>query len=178
MATLAPKAPPTKTQAAGAGALIAIAGAAMAAILSPMVARFEDGPRGPALVPYRDIVGIWTQCSGETLGVTATSAKETLQGCAIKLDRRLAGFATGVATRNPALRGHDNQWAAATSLAYNIGLDAYGRSTVARRFSAGQWRAACDAMLMWNRAGGRVVQGLINRRAAERALCLKELPHD
>ncbi len=158
------------------GALAALAGTAMAALCTTMVASWEDGPKGPALVPYRDIVGVWTQCSGETLGVTASSPPETRQGCAVKLDKRLASFAQGVATCTPNLRGHDAQWAAATSLAYNIGIAGYCRSTVDRRFDAGQWRSACDAMLMWDKAGGKRVQGLANRRAAERALCLTGLP--
>lgn len=151
-------------------------GLAAAALTTPFVSKWEDGPKGPALMPYRDIVGIWTQCSGETLNVTATSPKETPEGCAIKLDKRLAGFAQAVATCTPAIRGRDAQWAAATSLAYNIGTGAYCRSTVDRRFDAGQWRAGCDAFLLWNKAGGRVVAGLANRRSAERELCLKGLP--
>jgi lysozyme len=55
-------------------------------------------------------------------------------------------------------------------------VKAYCGSTVDRRFDARQWAAACDAFLMWNKAGGRVVAGLANRRAAERALCMKDLP--
>lgn len=156
-------------------ALGAACGVTMAAICGPLVSGWENGPKGPALVPYRDIVGVWTQCSGETLHVTAATPAETAEGCAIKLDKRLAGFAQAVAACTPSLRGHDPQWAAATSLAYNIGSAAYCRSTVDRRFDAGQWRAACDAMLAWDKAGGRVVRGLANRRAAERSLCLKGL---
>lgn len=157
-------------------ALAITMGVAAAALTTPFVARWEDGPSGPALVPYRDIVGVWTQCSGETLGVTARSPKETPVGCAVKLDRRLAGFAQAVASCTPSLRGRDYQWAAATSLAYNIGTAAYCKSTVDRRFDAGNWREACDAFLMWNRAGGKVVAGLTNRRRAERDLCLTSLP--
>jgi lysozyme len=156
-------------------ALAIAMGVAAAAITAPFVAGWESGGK-QHLVPYRDIVGVWTQCEGETLGVTATSPAETPAGCAIKLDKRLAGFAQGVVACSPWLRGRDNQWAASTSLAYNIGITAYCRSTVDRRFDAGQPRAACDAFLMWNRAGGRVVAGLTNRRRAERALCLKGLP--
>lgn len=156
-------------------ALAAAMGLAGAAILTPFVSGWESGGT-QHLVPYRDIVGVWTQCDGETLGVTATSPAETPAGCAIKLDKRLAGFAQGVAGCSPGLRGHDYQWAAATSLAYNIGTTAYCGSTVDRRFDARQWAAACDAFLMWNKAGGKVVAGLVNRRAAERALCLQDLP--
>jgi lysozyme len=155
-------------------ALTAVMGLAAATITAPFVSGWESGGR-QHLVPYRDIVGVWTQCDGETLGVTATSPTETPEGCAIKLDKRLAGFARSVAACTPSLRGQDARWAAATSLAYNIGTAAYCRSTVDRRFDAGNARGACDAFLMWNRAGGRVVAGLTNRRRAERALCLKGL---
>lgn len=157
-----------------AGALAGIVGVAAAAILTPFVAGWESGGKDH-LVPYRDIVGVWTQCHGETLNVTATTPAETPEGCAIKLDTRLAGFAQGVVACTPSLKGRDEQWAAATSLAYNIGIAAYCKSTVDRRFDAGDAKGACDAFLMWNKAGGKVVPGLNNRRVAERALCLKGL---
>ena len=54
------------------------------------------------------------------------------------------------------LAGHDPQIIAASSLTYNIGVAAYNRSTVARRFSAGDWRGACDAFLAFSYAGGRM----------------------
>lgn len=171
----APADAPRSSQKKPLTALAAAVGIAGAAILAPFVSGWESGGQ-QHLLPYRDIVGVWTQCDGETLGISATSPKETPEGCALKLDRRLAGFAQGVVACSPGLRGHDNQWAAATSLAYNIGSSAYCSSTVDRRFDARQWAAACDAFLMWNKAGGKVAAGLANRRAAERALCLKELP--
>lgn len=153
--------------------LAAAAGAAMALICAPFVAGWESGGR-QHLTAYRDMVGVWTICDGETRGVTAGMI-ETPAGCAIRLDTRLAEFAGGVARCTPALRGRDEEWAAATSLAYNIGLATYCRSTVDRRFDAGDDRGACDAFLMWNKAGGKVVRGLARRRAAERALCLAGL---
>lgn len=153
-------------------ALAITMGVAAAAITTPFVSNWESGGQ-QYLVPYRDIVGVWTQCDGETLGVTAASPKETAEGCALKLDKRLAGFAQAVVACTPSLRGRDEAWAAATSLSYNIGTGAYCKSTVDRRFDTGDGRGACDAFLMWNKAGGREVAGLTNRRRAERALCLK-----
>jgi lysozyme len=32
---------------------------------------------------------------------------------------------------------------------------------------------ACQQILRWNRAGGQVVQGLVNRRQAEYKLCIQ-----
>lgn len=154
------------------GALVGIVGVTAAAILTPLITKWESGGKDH-LVPYRDIVGVWTQCHGETLNVKATTPAETPEGCALKLDNRLAGFAQSVVKCTPVLRGKDEEWAAATSLSYNIGTNAYCKSSVDRLFDAGKPRAACDAFMLWNKAGGRPVQGLTNRRAAERALCLK-----
>lgn len=161
---------PANTKAVG---LAGVIGAGAAALLTLTVTTWEDGPKGPALTPYRDIVGVWTQCSGETKGVTANSPRQTIEGCRVKLDTRLArDFAPQVLACTPSLRGHDYRLAAAISLAYNVGTGAYCRSTVDRRFDAGDIRGACDAFLMWNKAGGRVIRGLDNRRRAERDLCL------
>jgi lysozyme len=154
-----------------AGALVGAVGVAAAAILSPFVSGWESGGK-QHLTAYQDIVGVWTLCDGETLGVKKGDT-DTAEGCAIRLDTRLAGFAQEVGKCTPSLKGKDEQWAAATSLAYNIGTGAYCKSTVDRQFDAGNPRAACDAFLMWDKAGGKRIQGLANRRAAERALCLK-----
>ena len=68
---------------------------------------------------------------------------------------------------------NDNQLAACTSLAYNIGLAAFRGSTLLRKLNDGDYQGAADQFPVWNKAGGRVVQGLVNRRAAERDLFLK-----
>lgn len=56
---------------------------------------------------------------------------------------------------------------ALVSLCYNIGASAFKRSTVVRELNQRKYQAACKAIGMWNKAGGRVVQGLVNRRKAE-----------
>lgn len=65
-----------------------------------------------------------------------------------------------------------NEYDAAIQLSYNIGQTAFCKSTVVKRWNAGDYAGGCEAFLMWNRAGGKVVQGLVNRRQKERALCL------
>lgn len=64
-----------------------------------------------------------------------------------------------------------NQYDALLLLMYNIGVTALSKSTVLKRVNAG---APADqirtAWLMWNKAGGKVIQGLINRRNKELAL--------
>jgi lysozyme len=166
-----PATPASVSKPVKAGALVGAVGIAAAAILSPFVSGWESGGK-QHLTAYQDIVGVWTLCDGETLGVKKGDT-DTAEGCAIRLDTRLAGFAQEVAKCTPSLKGKDELWASATSLAYNIGTGAYCKSTVDRQFDAGNSRAACDAFLMWDKAGGKRVQGLANRRAAERTLCLK-----
>jgi lysozyme len=150
------------------GKLVSLIGTGAAAALLTLVGTWE-GKRND---PYRDIVGVWTVCYGETHAVMKRYSDEE---CRSMLADRLADYAAPVLTRNPELRGHDDQLVAATSLSYNIGQAAYAKSTVAKRFTAGDWKGACDAMLAWRFAGGREVTGLLNRRRAERAICLKGL---
>ena len=127
---------------------------------------------GLSLKAYPDIVGVPTICYGETknvkLGQTATK-----EYCDSQLSARLIEFNQGVEScvTRP-LR--DNERIAFVSLSYNIGTSAFCKSTVVRRFNAGDKAGACDAILMWNRAGGKVVQGLTNRRKQEREICLKD----
>ena len=67
---------------------------------------------------------------------------------------------------------NENQFAAFVSLAYNIGVGAFQKSSALRRFNAGQIMEVPAAMRMWKKAGGKVVQGLVNRREAEVKLFL------
>ena len=59
------------------------------------------------------------------------------------------------------------------SWTYNVGVGAACGSTLVRLANAGALRGACDQLLRWNRAGGKIVRGLTNRREAERQLCLE-----
>jgi GH24 family phage-related lysozyme (muramidase) len=60
------------------------------------------------------------------------------------------------------------QFDALVSFHYNTG--AIGRATLTRRHRAGDYAGAAREFARWNRAGGRVLPGLVRRRAAEAAL--------
>lgn len=62
--------------------------------------------------------------------------------------------------------------AAILSFTYNVGGGALCRSSVARYLNQGDISRACDALLLYDRANGKVIPGLENRRKAERQLCL------
>lgn len=142
--------------------------AAALAIAVPVIAQWE----GKENDPYQDIVGVWTVCYGETRGIERRSYTDA--ECTAMLNDAAGEFGERVLARNPNLADHPNALAAATSLSYNIGSNAYAGSTAARRFERGDIRGGCEAMRWFNRAGGRVVRGLVNRREAEYQICIRD----
>lgn len=154
------------------GPLAALIGTVAAAGLYMTIPE-DEGTRYTA---YQDIVGVWTICQGDTKNVRPGMV-ETPEGCRKRLESQLLAHAGPVMTCTPRLAepGRDYQRWAAVSLAYNIGTGAYCRSSIDRAFDAGQWRAGCNAILKYNKAGGRVIRGLQLRRERERAICLKGL---
>lgn len=141
--------------------------AAMAAAVA-IVGAWE----GVKLVAYRDVVGIPTVCFGETRGVKMGD-RYTMDECKVMLGDALIDFEEGMrrCMKEPD-KVPDGAYVAILSWAYNVGTGAACRSTLVRKLNEGDIKGACDQLLNWNRAGGRVVKGLTNRRAAERKLCL------
>jgi lysozyme len=124
---------------------------------------------------YRDVIGVPTVCFGETRGVHLGDVY-TVEQCKTMLGDALVEFESGLRTclgRPDSIP--DKSYVAMLSLAYNIGIGAFCKSSVTRLVNAGDLRGACNAFPLFNKAGGRVVQGLVNRRAEERVLCLQGL---
>lgn len=63
---------------------------------------------------------------------------------------------------------NQHQFDALVSLTYNIGQGAFRDSTLLRKLNAKDYLGAAAQFDVWNRGGGRVLQGLVNRRAVER----------
>ncbi len=138
-----------------------------------MAIALVGGWEGLRTQAYRDVVGIPTVCFGETRGVKMGD-RYTVAQCKEMLGSRLVEFETAMRRCLVAPdRIPDKPYVAMLSLSYNIGSSAFCKSTVARKANAGDLRGACDAFLAWNKAGGRVVQGLVNRRIEERKMCLE-----
>ncbi|WP_336800304.1 lysozyme [Kaistia sp. MMO-174] len=149
------------------------AGAVTAA--GALAVAFVGAWEGMRTTAYRDVVGIPTVCFGETRGVKMGD-RYTADQCREMLGDGLAEFEAGIRKCLVAPdKIPDKPYVAFLSLSYNIGQKAFCGSTVARRANAGDLRGACEAIVVWNKAGGRVVAGLVNRRAAERAMCLEGL---
>jgi lysozyme len=134
---------------------------------------FVGGKEGVSTKAYRDIVGVPTICFGETRGVKMGDTA-TMDECKAMLGDALVEFEGNMRAclTNPD-KIPDKPYVAFLSLSYNIGSRAFCGSTVARKANAGDLIGACNAMLVWNKAGGRVIKGLSLRRAEERRMCLE-----
>lgn len=121
---------------------------------------------------------VWTACHGETNGITG-GMRFTTRQCEEMLARQLLRYRDGLheyfTPETKQTRLTPQRDAAYTSLAYNAGIRGIGRSTATRRLNAGNIRGGCQALTWWNKAGGRVIRGLVNRRSEEYALCMEGL---
>lgn len=131
------------------------------------------GFEGERHTVYRDIVGKATYCIGETQN-PQWGKVYTHEECTALLAGRLGEFQAGVRkcvhVAMPApVEG------AMISLAYNIGTGAFCKSSIARKLNKGDFAGACDALMLYDRAGGREIYGLKRRRAAERKVCVEGL---
>lgn len=153
-----------------AGAIGATSGAVMAAAVA-LISPWE----GLSTKPYFDIVHVKTVCYGETAAdrvdlnrtYTPAECRELLKSSLVKYDN---GLKSCLHVALP-----DSVHVAFLSATYNIGTKGFCHSSMARLADAGDFRGACDALLNWNRAGGRVIRGLDNRRHAERDVCMRDV---
>ncbi|QLQ28506.1 MAG: lysozyme [Pseudoxanthomonas sp.] len=148
------------------GRIAAVAAAGVIALAATIVKPWE----GYEPEPYRDIVGVLTVCYGETHGVE--QRRYTQAECEAKLNTRLGQFLMELSNCvSVPLRRHE--WAALLSWSYNVGTEKACKSTLIRKVNAGAGPAEfCKELLRWNRAGGKVVRGLTNRRQAEYRICM------
>lgn len=153
-------------------ALVALLGAAAAQLAIDEVAQHE----GYVPQAYRDPVGIWTKCFGDTHDVTPGAAY-TFEECMRSLNGQVAAHARPILKCIPSLADQpDKVKAAMVSMAYNIGPAAFCSSSVARHANAGDWERACRRMAqIYKTAGGKELPGLVKRRRDESELCLQGL---
>jgi lysozyme len=124
----------------------------------------------------KDIVGVPTVCYGATAADHVDLSKVyTKQECQQMLGQDLLKYDAQIQkciTPKVYAALPPNRHAALVSLDYNVGPGAFCKSSVVRQLNAGNVTAACNDFLLYDRAGGKVVQGLVNRRKAEQKLCL------
>jgi len=76
-------------------------------------------------------------------------------------------YMPAVLKASPSLVAFPNALGAITDFAYNLGAARYRASTLRKRVDAGDWPGAKVELMKWVRGGGKVLPGLVKRRAAE-----------
>jgi len=131
----------------------------------------EEGER---LTGYLDSTGLPTIGVGHT-GYVGTQA--VYSGMEITRETSTALLLSDLATVEKALAQqvtvplNQNQYDALCSLVFNIGVGAFGKSTLLKRLNSGDYDGAAEAFLMWKRAG-HSDDILLPRRKREQALFL------
>lgn len=127
---------------------------------------------GLRLSAYKDVAGIWTIGYGSTgphvkpgMKITEAQAEKLLRDDLDRFEKAVERLVKVPLT--------DNQFAALVSFAFNVGTGAFEKSTLLKRLNAGDYDAVPGQLMRWVNAGGRKVQGLVNRRAAEGGLWAK-----
>jgi lysozyme len=130
---------------------------------------------GTKYVPYDDVVGVVTVCSGHTGRDVVKGKVYTPEQCKNLLEADLKTHREGInKCINVPLTSY--QLDAFTLFSYNVGVNAFCTSkSVAAPLNSGNYKAACDGLLKWTYADGKYVKGLYNRRVYERKMCLGEL---
>lgn len=150
-----------KLAAYGLGGAVALSGAYL-------VAPFE----GKENSVYLDPVNILTSCYGHTgqelkKGQTFTD-KQCLDQLAVDLvkhDKQMLQYVRVPLT--------DKEHAAYLSFTYNLGVGAFSESTLLKKLNQKEFEAACKELDKWVYAGGKKLNGLVKRRAAEKQMCLE-----
>lgn len=136
---------------------------------------------GNILHAYKDPVGIWTACVGETSHVVTPGdikpgARYTPEQCRERLYISMAQHAEPVMRCTAPALLTTGQKVAYLSFAFNVGGSAFCGSTLAKKARAGDVAGSCAELSRWTISAGRELPGLVKRRAAERAICEGRMP--
>ena len=127
----------------------------------------HEGYRGEAYVPVPN--------DRATLGFGTTEnvklGDKTTPPAALERALRDVAKFEGAAKKCIKVPMHQHEYDVAISFSYNVGAAAFCSSTFVKKLNAGDYAGACAELSRWVKVKGRVVQGLVNRRAAERAKC-------
>lgn len=128
-----------------------------------------EGFRGEA---YQDVVGVWTIGYGHTKGVKQGDVC-TLEEADVFLDEDLwwvnKALEVGISPQVPITHSMRE---ALSSFIFNVGADAFLKSTLLKKLNKQDYLGAANELLRWNKAGGNVIEGLKTRRRTERTLFL------
>jgi len=126
---------------------------------------------GLELNAYRDAVGVWTIGYGHTRTTTSNMVITEKKAEALLLeDIKDAEDAVNKMVLVPL---NENQFSALVSFVFNLGAGNFKKSTLLKEINKNNWLLAANEFDKWVYAGGKVLNGLVRRRKAEKELFLK-----
>lgn len=133
-----------------------------------LISNFE----GLKLEAYYDSAGVCTIGYGTTIypnrNPVQTNDRCTIEQAKAFMHHDLARFEKAVSS-SVKVALTQNQFDALVSLTYNIGIGAFKNSTLLKLLNQGNYMGASQQFDVWIKAGGQTIQGLVNRRAVEKA---------
>ena len=131
---------------------------------------------GLSLLPYLCPANVWTVGYGATISRTGgpidLDMEPISEADAEALLLRDLEASEGWVHRLIKTLLSENQFSALASFTFNVGAGALQRSTLRMKLNRGEYQGAADEFPKWRMAGGRILAGLVRRRAVERALFL------
>ena len=126
---------------------------------------------GCRLIPYKDSAGLWTIGYGHLIA----DGKTLPDSAKYKITQKQADLLLkyDVIPREKAVERlcavplSQNEFDALVSFVFNLGAGCFQRSTIRQKLNRGDKAGAAKVLLRYNRAGGKVIKGLVNRRMAE-----------
>lgn len=137
-----------------------------------LIKQFE----GCKLTAYKCPAGVWTigygttgkvdnKAIGKDMKITKTKAESLLKEDLATFEKSVSNY-----VKVPI---NQNQFDALVSFVYNVGAGALKGSTLLKKLNKKDYQGAAEEFLKWNKAGGKVMEGLKRRREAERKLFLE-----
>ena len=130
---------------------------------------------GVRVKPYRCPAGLWTVGVGHLIGDGHSLPDSWNRTFSLKevydlLAQDVTRFERGVERLLPNVRLSQNEFDALVSFSFNLGLGTFQRSSIRQALLRGDKVAAMQSLRKYNKAGGKVLRGLDNRRKDEEAL--------
>lgn len=122
---------------------------------------------GLRLIAYKDTGGVWTIGYGHTGGVRPNQM--ITEDVAVTLLKHDMDYSVNVVNQH-ALPCTQGQFDALCDFVFNVGAVQFLHSTLLRLHKAGEYEKAAAEFPRWKYDNGKVISGLVKRRAAERAL--------
>jgi lysozyme len=129
---------------------------------------------GLAVEKYQDAAGKWTIGYGHLIKTGETFDGPISEQRATELLEQDLQLAQSAVDELVSVSLNENQYSALVDFVYNVGKNNFSASTLLKRLNSGKYATAANEFVKWVYAGGRRIDGLARRRAAERTLFLTE----